>query len=146
VHDGQGEVAEYICHSLDTYLPVHNSTSAGTHKRCKIDQLSDDFAAADPPGTCQGFRGEEQKKLHWFLDSTGITQFDSSYSDRPQSVDMTLDDFIAKYPEEIIDRDETTRPALATQCSLTSTTQTRVATAARCAPHTSSSTATRWAR
>ena len=106
VHDGQGEVAEYICHSLDTYLPVHNSTSAGTHKRCKIDQLSDDFAAADPPGTCQGFRGEEQKKLHWFLDSTGITQFDSSYSDRPQSVDMTLDDFIAKYPEEIIDRDE----------------------------------------
>ena len=106
IQDGNNQPAPFVCHSLDTYLPVQNSTK-GTYKRCGCDQLGESpCPGAAPAELCQGFRGVQQKKMHWFQDGTGISEFDSSYSALPQSKGMELDAFIQKYPDEIVDRDE----------------------------------------
>ena len=112
----------YICHSLDTYLPIEESVGSGTYTRCGCDQLDGGCEAQLTPSstnavaTCLGFQGEKQRKMHWFLGPTnletatnepvGITEFDASYSALPQSIGKTLPDFMIAYPKEIVDRTE----------------------------------------
>lgn len=108
IQDGDNQPAPFVCHSLDTYLPIQNATT-GTFKRCGCDELDGGCSSGGEP-VCQGFRGVEQKKMHWFLNGIGVSEFHASYSDRPQSQGMALDAFIEQYPEEIVDRDEDGTP------------------------------------